>query len=65
MNIQVVTADLELDLGDDDLDLGPDDDINLAGLDEEELVDPLTLPPSTVWTTRCGCTSRRSEKLIF
>ena len=36
MNIQVVTADLELDLGDDDLDLGPDDDINLAGLDEEE-----------------------------
>ena len=40
MNIQVVTADLELDLGDDDLDLGPDDDINLAGLDEEELVDP-------------------------
>ena len=43
MNIQVVTADLELDLGDDDLDLGPDDDINLAGLDEEELVDPVAL----------------------
>ena len=43
MNIQVVTADLELDLGDDDLDLGPDDDINLAGLDEEELVDPVDL----------------------
>ena len=41
MNIQVVTADL--DLGDDDLDLGPDDDINLAGLDEEELVDPVDL----------------------
>ena len=39
MNIQVVTADLELDLGDDDLDLGPDDDINLAGLDEEELLE--------------------------
>ena len=34
MNIQVVTADLELDLGDDDLDLGPDDD---------ELVDPVDL----------------------
>ena len=43
MNIQVVTADLELDLGDDDLDLGPDEDINLAGLDEEELVDPVDL----------------------
>ena len=43
MNIQVVTADLELDLGADDLDLGPDDDINLAGLDEEELVDPVDL----------------------
>ena len=43
MNIQVVTADLELDLGDDDLDLGPDDDINLAGVDEEELVDPVDL----------------------
>ncbi len=43
MNIQVVTADLELDLGDDDLDLGPDDDINLAGLDEEKLVDPVDL----------------------
>ena len=43
MNIQMVTADLELDLGDDDLDLGPDDDINLAGLDEEELVDPVDL----------------------
>jgi len=43
MNIQVVTADLELDLGDDDLDLGPDDDINLAGLDEEGLVDPVAL----------------------
>ena len=43
MNIQVVTANLELDLGDDDLDLGPDDDINLAGLDEEELVDPVDL----------------------
>ncbi len=43
MNIQVVTAELELDLGDDDLDLGPDDDINLAGLDEEELVDPVDL----------------------
>ena len=43
MNIQVVTADLELDLGDEDLDLGPDDDINLAGIDEEELVDPVDL----------------------
>ena len=43
MNIQIVTADLELDLGDDDLGLGPDDDIDLNGLDEEELVDPVDL----------------------
>ena len=42
MNIQVVTADLELDLGDDDLGLGGDD-IDLAGLDEEDLVDPVDL----------------------
>ena len=43
MNIQVVTADLELDLGDDDLSLGDDGDIDLSGLDEEELVDPVDL----------------------
>ena len=43
MNIQVVTADLELDLGDDDLSLGDDVDIDLSGLDEEELVDPVDL----------------------
>ena len=43
MNIQVVTADLELDLGDDDIDLGDDGDIDLSGLDEEELVDPVDL----------------------
>ena len=43
MNIQIVTADLELDLGDDDLGLGLDDDIDLNGLDEEELVDPVDL----------------------
>jgi len=42
MNIQVVTAELELDLGDDDLGLGGDD-IDLAGLDEEDLVDPVDL----------------------
>ena len=42
MNIQVVTADLELDLGDDDLGLGGDD-IDLTGLDEEDLVDPVDL----------------------
>ncbi len=46
MNIQLVSAELELDLGDDvdlvlDDDLG--DDIDLAGLDEEELVDPVDL----------------------
>ena len=43
MNIQVVTAELELDLGDEDMDLGPDGDINLSGLEEEELVDPVDL----------------------
>ena len=39
MNIQIITAELELDLGDDDL----GGDIDLAGLDEEELVDPVDL----------------------
>ena len=42
MNIQIVTADLELDLGD-DADLGVGDDIDLTGLDEEDLVDPVDL----------------------
>ena len=44
MNIQIVTAELELDLGD-DLDLGDglDGDIDLSGLDEEDLVDPVDL----------------------
>ena len=44
MNIQVVSADLDLDLGD-DIDLGdnPDDDMDLAGMEEEELVDPVDL----------------------
>ena len=43
MNIQIVTADLELDLGD-DLDLGDGEgDIDLTGLDEEDLVDPVDL----------------------
>ena len=41
MNIQIVTAELELDLGDDTLDAG--DDIDLSGLDEEDLVDPVDL----------------------
>ena len=42
MNIQIVTADLELDLGDDDL--GMDDgDIDLSSLEEEDLVDPVDL----------------------
>ena len=40
MNIQIVTA--ELDLGD-DADLGDDGDIDLSGLDEEDLVDPVDL----------------------
>ena len=46
MNIQLVTADMDLDLGDDadlllDDDLG--DDMDLVNLDEEELVDPVDL----------------------
>ena len=44
MNIQIVTAELELDLGD-DMDLVDDlgDDIDLADMDDEELVDPVDL----------------------
>ena len=44
MNIQVVTADLDIDLGDDlELGLGDGDDIDLSSLDEEDLVDPVDL----------------------
>ena len=42
MNIQITTAELELDLGD-DLDLAGDGDIDLSSLDEEDLVDPVDL----------------------
>ena len=43
MNIQILTADLELDLGD-DLDLGDSEgDLDLSALDEEDLVDPVDL----------------------
>ncbi len=42
MNIQVVSADLDLDLGD-DLDDGLDGDIDLSGIEEEDLVDPVDL----------------------
>ncbi|MEE1329070.1 MAG: sigma-70 family RNA polymerase sigma factor, partial [Oscillospiraceae bacterium] len=44
MNIQIVTAELDIDLGD-DLDLGLDGDIDLdlAALDDEDLVDPVDL----------------------
>ena len=43
MNIQIITTDLELDLGDDDLGLDPDGDIELSGLEEEDLVDKVDL----------------------
>ncbi len=44
MNIQIVSADLDLDLGDDlDLALDLDDDIDLATVEDEELVDPVDL----------------------
>ena len=43
MNIQVVSAELDLDLGD-DLDVGVlGDDIDLADVEEEDLVDPVDL----------------------
>ncbi len=42
MNIQIVTAELDIDLGD-DTDLDGDGDIDLSNLDEEELVDPVDL----------------------
>ena len=43
MNIQIVTADLELDLGDDGDLVDAEGDIDLSALDEEELVDPVDL----------------------
>ena len=46
MNIQILSAELDLDLGDDAallLDTGLDDDIDLIGLEEEDLVDPVDL----------------------
>ena len=44
MNIQVVSPELELDLEDDvDLVGDPDGDMDLVGLEEEELVDPVDL----------------------
>jgi len=46
MNIQVVSNELDLDLGDDlDADMGDglDDDIDLSDVDDEELVDPVDL----------------------
>ena len=46
LNIQVVSADLDLDLGDDlDLGLGDDlgDDLDLSGVEDEELIDPVDL----------------------
>ena len=45
MNIQVISAELDLDLGDDIqlLDVGVDDDVDLAGMEDEELVDPVDL----------------------
>ena len=45
MNIQIISADLDLDLGDDAdlLDVGLEDDVDLSSLEEEELVDPVDL----------------------
>ena len=44
MNIQILTNELDLDLGDDlDVGLDGDGDIDLSDLDEEDLVDPVDL----------------------
>ena len=43
MNVQIVTAELELDLGDDIDIVDADGDIDLTSLDEEDLVDPVDL----------------------
>ena len=46
MNIQIISAELDLELGDDTdllLDTGLEDDVNLDGLEDEELVDPVDL----------------------
>ena len=46
LNIQVVSAELDLDLGDDlDLSMGDDlgDDLDLSGVEDEELIDPVDL----------------------
>ena len=43
MNIQIVTAELELDLGDDADLVDADGDIDLSALEEEDLVDPVDL----------------------
>ena len=43
MNIQIITSELDIELGD-DLDVNLDgDDIDLTGLEEEDLVDPVDL----------------------
>ena len=45
MNIQIVSADLDLDMGDDTelLDVGLEEDVDLSSLEDEELVDPVDL----------------------
>ena len=43
MNIQIVTAELELELGDDAEIVDTDGDIDLSSMDEEDLVDPVDL----------------------
>ena len=45
MNIQIVSADLDLDMGDDAdlLEVGLEEDMDLSALEDEELVDPVDL----------------------
>ena len=52
MNIQLMGAELDLD---DDIDLGDDlvDDVDLSGVEDEELVDPVDLAAVTKIAEKC------------
>ena len=65
MNIQIVSADLDLDLDDAvDLDLmdGLDDDLDLSELDEEDLVDPVDLAASSALCRRRSGTGKACQR---
>ena len=67
MNIQIVTGDLDLDLGDDvDLVLDDDlsDDIDLGSVEDEELVDPVDLATEFNLDDPVRMYLRRSAKFV-